>query len=203
MTFIPEARLEARAIELWHRFSLREGFDVEKLLDDLGLGLIWEEIEDGDGGDILGQLLPNRCLVLLNERHYERLEARSGAQRRFTIGHEIGHWLLHAPGGGLGSSPLFDGERVLCRDGSQASIERQAEMFSAALLTPREVLAERLPQSPWKGWAPIYHLAEKFLVSPTAMQIRLEKLSWMHLTEDREPRSGQAPAEGQGSLFAA
>jgi IrrE N-terminal-like domain len=202
MSFIPEARLETRAVELWHRFSLQEGFDIEKLLDDLELGLSWEEIEDGDEGDILGQLLPNDGLVLLNERHYERLEAGEGAQRRFTIGHEIGHWLLHVPGGGLGSSPLFDGKRVLCRDGSRESIERQAEMFSAALLIPKEVLASHLPGVPWKGWAPIYRLAEKFRVSPTAMQIRLEKLNWMHLTETREPHSGPAPIEGQETLFA-
>jgi len=202
MTFIPEARLEARAVELWHRHSLNPGFDVERLLDELELGLSWERIDNQEEGDVLGQLLPNKRLVLLNEAHYERLEARDGAQRRFTIGHEIGHWLLHAPGGGLGSSPLFDGERVLCRDGSRQAIERQAEMFSAALMMPREVLQAQLPSSPWHGWGPLYRLAELFGVSPTAMQIRLERLDWMHLEEDEKPRSGPAPTPGQGSLFA-
>lgn len=204
MTFIPEARIEARAAELWQRFSLQPGFDIERLLDDLSLGLSWEQIDDGsEEGDILGQLLPRQNLVLLNERHYERLEAREGAQRRFTIGHEIGHWILHVPGGGLGASALFDGERVLCRDGSRESIERQAEMFAAALLIPREVLANELPRAPWSGWSNVHRLAERFVVSRMAMRIRLERLGWMHLVDDQEPRSGPAPAAGQGSLFAA
>lgn len=203
MTFIPEARIEARAAELWQRFSLSEGFDVERLLDNLELNLTWEEIPEPEDGNVLGQLLPTRQLVLLNERHYERLEKREGAQLRFTVGHEVGHWILHVPNGGLGSSDLFDGERVLCRDGSQASVERQAEMFSAALLIPREVLAKNLPRTAWSGWSTVYRLAEKFVVTPTAMQIRLEKLDWMHLSEGREPRSGPPPVPGQGSLFAA
>jgi uncharacterized protein DUF955 len=204
MTFIPEARIEARVAELWQRFSLQPGFDVERLLDDLELGLSWEQIGgDGEEGDILGQLLPNQGLVLLNERHYERLEARNGAQRRFTIGHEVGHWILHVPAGGLGASPLFDGVRVLCRDGSRESIERQAEMFAAALLIPRDVLTNELPPAPWSGWSSLHRLAERFVVSRTAMQIRLERLNWMHLTEDGEPRSGPAPKAGQGALFAA
>jgi IrrE N-terminal-like domain len=200
----PRAPFRDLDAELWQRFSLQPGFDVERLLDDLELGLSWEQIDDGaDEGDILGQLLPNQGLVLLNERHYERLEARDGAQRRFTISHEVGHWILHVPGGGLGASPFFDGERVLCRDGSRESIERQAEMFAAALLIPRDVLANKLPPAPWSGWPSLYRLAERFAVSPTAMQIRLERLDWMHLTEDREPRSGPAPTAGQGALFAA
>lgn len=204
MTFIPEARIEARAAECWRRFSLRPGFDIERLIDALELGLSWEEIDDADEeGDVLGQLLPGQNLVLLNERHYERLEARGGAQRRFTIGHEIGHWILHVPGGGLGASPLFDGKRVLCRNGSRESIERQAEMFAAALLIPQNVLADELPAAPWAGWPSVDRLAEKFVVSRTAMRIRLERLNWMHLTDPQEPRSGPPPAEGQGTLFAA
>jgi len=190
MTFIAEARIEARAAELWQQFGLQPGFDVERLLDQLDLCLSWESIDDsGDEGDILGQLVPGQRLVLLNEQHLSRLEKNGGAQRRFTIGHEIGHWILHAPGGGLGASSLFTDGRVWCRDGSHESIERQAEMFAAALLIPSEFLAEALPAGSWSGWPAVYRLAECFAVSPTAMQYRLVKLEWMHLGEGREPRS--------------
>jgi Zn-dependent peptidase ImmA (M78 family) len=202
MTFIPETRIEARAAELWQRHDLQPGFDVERLLDQLELSLSWETIDDtNQEGDVLGQLIPGQRMVLLNERHLERLEKDNCAQLRFTVGHEIGHWVLHAPGGGLGASPLFADGRIWCRDGSGESIERQAEMFSAALLIPRELLAKVLPAPPWSGWPAVYRLAERFAVSPTAMQHRLAKLEWMHLGENREPRSGPEPKPGQGSLL--
>jgi hypothetical protein len=199
--YFAEAQIEARAAELWRAHGLSRGFDVERLLDEIGLGLSWEEIDDRDAdGDVLGQLIPREGVVVVNERHLERLEKDGGAQFRFTIGHEIAHWRLHAPGG-FGSCPLFDGRTVLCRDGSKESIERQAEMFSAALLMPRGLLAEILPSPPWSGWSPVYGMADQFVVSPTAMIVRLQGLKWAHLDEDRTPRSGPEPAPGQGSLF--
>lgn len=199
--YLAEAQIEARAAEVWRRHRLHPGFDVERLLDEIGLGLSWEEIDDRDAeGDILGQLIPGEAVVVVNERHLERLEKDRGAQFRFTIGHEIAHWRLHAPGG-FGSSPLFDGRTVLCRAGSRESIERQAEMFSAALLMPRELLAEILPSPPWSGWSPVYGMAEQFVVSPTAMAVRLQGLKWAHLDGDRIPRSGPEPPPGQGSLL--
>lgn len=96
MTFIPQERIEARAAEFWVRHSLAPGFDAERLLDELDIGLLWEEVDDRDGGEVLGQLVPADRLVILNERHRERLDANDGRQRRFTIGHEVGHWTLHS-----------------------------------------------------------------------------------------------------------
>src|SRR4051812_36265792 len=96
MTYIPEARIEARACELWQKHALAPGFDVERLLDDLGLGLMWETIEDGAESSVLGQLIPREKLVVLNQRHFDRLEEKGGRLRRYTVGHEIAHWMLHA-----------------------------------------------------------------------------------------------------------
>jgi hypothetical protein len=177
------------------------GFDVERLLDRLGLDLVWEAIDDDDGGAILGQLLPEKQLVVLNERHIDRLEEKDGRLRRYTIGHEIGHWELHADAARSGSLSLFDGERIWCRDGSPDPVERQAEMFSAALLVPRDRLRAELPAAPWRGWAPVYRLADLFVVNVTPMAIRLDKLGWMHRDEQGVPVSGPKPAPGQGELF--
>src|ERR1700679_4354201 len=113
--FIAPARIDARAAELWRQFGLEPGFDIEARLDDLDLSLTWEMIDDAAGdGDMLGQLIPAQKLIVMNERHLERLEARGYAQLRFTVGHEIGHWIFHAPGG-FGASDLVNGERTLCR----------------------------------------------------------------------------------------
>jgi hypothetical protein len=202
MTYIAEAQIEARAAELWQQHSLEPGFDVELLLDDLGLDLLWEVVDDdGPGGVVLGQLIPDTRLVVLNQRHIERLEAKGGRLRRYTVGHEIGHWILHADAARRGNLLLFDGERILCRDGSLDPIERQAEMFSAALLIPKDRLLSALPQAPWSGWPAVYRLADAFVVNLTPMMIRLERLGWMHRDDDGVPVSGARPTPGQGSLW--
>ena len=201
MTFIPEARIEARAAELWVRHRLEPGFDVEQLVDDLGLGLVWESIPDGGEGRVLGQLIPDDRLIALNENHLELLDQNNGRLRRFTVGHEIGHWLLHADDVRSGTIPLFDGKRIWCRDGSKMAIERQAEMFSAALLMPRDRVLAALPDAPWSGWSPVYQLAETFVVNATPMIIRLEKFGCAHRDEHGTPVCGRADPPGQGSLF--
>jgi Zn-dependent peptidase ImmA (M78 family) len=201
MTFIPEPLLEQRAAELWQQHGLEPGFDVERLLDRLGLGLVWEDVSD-DRGRILGQLIPEQQLVVLNERHLDALEEKDGRLRRYTIGHEVGHWELHAGATRSGTLSLLPGGRTWCRDGSPDPVERQAELFSAALLVPRDRLRAALPKQPWRGWPTIYDLADLFVVNVTPMRIRLERLGWMHLDEYGVPASGPKPASGQGQLFA-
>ncbi len=203
MSYIAEAQIEARTLELWHRHSLEPGFDIERLLDDLGLGLLWEDVDDTDDGVVLGQLIPEKKLVVLNERHVERLEEKGGRLRRYTVGHEVGHWILHADAMRSGTLSLFDGERIWCRNGSPNPVERQAEMFSASLLIPKDRLLSALPKTPWRGWPALYRLADAFLVNVTPMTIRLERLGWMHRDEHNVPISGPAPAPGQASLFGA
>lgn len=201
MRFIPEARIEARAAEIWQRHGLKPGFDVERLLDELDLGLVWEQVADETGSMVLGQLIPGQRIVVLNERHIGQLEEKGGRLRRYTIGHEIGHWELHADDVRAGMLSLLDGDRIWCRTGSPDPAERQAEMFSASLLMPRNELLAALPQHPWRGWPQVYRLADAFLVNVTPMKIRLEKLGWMHLDDHGTPVSGAKPVPGQRPLF--
>jgi Zn-dependent peptidase ImmA (M78 family) len=201
MTYISEAQIEARVSELWNRYSLDPAFDVERLLDDLGLSLVWEDVDDGADGLVLGQLIPEKQCVVLNERHIERLEEKDGRLRRYTVGHEVGHWILHAAAIRSGTLSLFHGDRIWCRDGSLDPIERQAEMFSATLLMPMEKLRQEMPAAPWHGWPTVYRLADAFLVNITPMTIRLERLGWMHRGDNGIPVSGPAPTPGQQSLL--
>lgn len=201
MRFIPEARIEARAAEIRQRHGLTPGFDVEQLLDDLGLGLVWEQVPDETASVVLGQLIPDQQLVVLNERHIGQLEEKGGRLRRYTIGHEIGHWELHSDDARSGAISLLYSDRIWCRTGSPDPAERQAEMFSAALLIPRDALRAALPQHPWRGWPQVYRLADMFLVNVTPMRIRLEKLGWMHLDDMGTPVSGAKPVPGQRALF--
>ncbi len=201
MTYIPEAVLETRAAELWRTYGLEPAFDVEDLVDRFGLGLVWERVEDDDGAQVLGLLDPNERLIVLNEAHLSDLEANGGRLRRYTLGHEIGHWIFHADAARSGTLSLMHDGRVWCRGGSKDPAERQAEMFSARLLMPAGSVREEVPKKPWRGWRPVYGLADRFAVSVTAMMIRLEELGWANRDESGEPTSGPALVSGQAQLF--
>jgi hypothetical protein len=98
-------------------------------------------------------------------------EAReSPARRRFTIAHEIGHWVCQVRTGG--------GDAVLCRpDPAAASAapgdprEREANIFAAELLMPEEHVRRAAA-----GGATPGELEALFGVSPPAMAWRLYNL---------------------------
>jgi IrrE N-terminal-like domain len=200
MTFLAPAQLEARAAELWRRFGLAPNFDAEALLDALELNLLWEELDDGDGAKVFGALIPAKRVVQLNERHIDLLESKPGL-RRFTIGHEIGHWMLHVDRVGTQVCFLDGIERVWCRERSKDPRERQAESFSGYLLSPTDLLRREVPRRPWQGWAPVYALAESFGMTPTAMIVRLEVAGWAHRDDGGVPQSGARRPPGQQSLL--
>jgi len=198
--FIPRARIDAKAADLWRREGLTVGFDCDQLLDRLGLNLLWETIPEGPRERILGALQPATKLVVLNESRLAELEENEGL-RRFTIGHEVGHWFLHATDTRAGQLTLDAAGRTWCRSGSSASPERQAEMYAGSLLIPEDHLRARLPVAPRGGWAEIYALAEAFVVTPTAMIIRLEELGLYHRNDSGVPVIGRPRDERQGTLF--
>jgi hypothetical protein len=200
MAFIPAAVLDARAAGLWRLHGLAVGFDAEGLLDALALSLLWDVLPERRDERVLGALVAHESRVVLNETHVDELESNLGL-RRFTIAHEIGHWMLHAEAIRARSIPLMDNARTWCRSGAQEAVERQAEMFAGRLLAPTDRLHEVLPRGGWSGWAPIYALAERFVLTPTAMIVRLEELRLAHRGENGVPRSGVTAPEGQATLF--
>lgn len=194
MTFLSDTQLEARAAAIWRARSLRPNFDAEALVDDVGLRLMWTVIEDSPDEHIFGALIPARRCVVLNERHRDTLDGNLGL-RRFTLGHEIGHWELHVRPTGGGQLAYIEGDRSWCRERSSNPLEIQAERFAAFLLTPTELLVPRLPPAPWGGWTPVRELAAYFGTSLTAMIVRLEKGAWAHRDANGYPRSGKPKVE--------
>lgn len=87
-----------------------------------------------EGQSLSGLLLPDRAEIWVNREEAARWPGR----RRFTIGHEVGHWVLHRQ----------TGAGVYCRAGSVAEAERpalppgaeEANAFAAALLMPAELV---------------------------------------------------------------
>ena len=108
--------------------------DVETLAGTLGLS-----VERRALGDLDGELRGTRIIVN-RDRHRVR--------QRFTIAHEIGHFVLHTA------------------HGATAQVERQADAFAAALLMPQPLLARAVREMPR-----LADLKRHFDVSEPAMAI--------------------------------
>ena len=85
-------------------------------------------------------------------------------RRRFTIAHEIGHFVLHHDliGDGITDDGLY-------RSRLRGELESAANRFAANLLMPNELVWKFIEQ----GVDTVEELAKKFKVSESAMSIRL------------------------------
>jgi hypothetical protein len=142
---------------------------VESIAEDL-LGL---RIERSAEIGCSGMLVPAERRIVLNAAEVPR--DRPPLRRfRFTIAHELGHWVCHVLG-----SPAA--QPVYCRavdltESADRTLEREANVFAAELLMPepavRAAWAERPADRLEEGEA-VAACAERFDVSPTAMRWRL------------------------------
>ena len=157
---------DPRAHELRDRYVATYGGDeipvpVESIAEDL-LGL---RIEEDDLGECSGMLIPSERLILVNAS-----EAMSGdtptRRQRFTIAHELGHWICHAQDAAEPAT-TYCRAKDLSQDADRV-LEREANVFGAELLMPEAAVRQA-----WAASSDRDGLAERFGVSPLAAQWRL------------------------------
>lgn len=94
-------------------------------------------------------------------------------RQRFTIGHELAHFLLHRQM--IDSSPDGITDNVLYRSGAPERIEYEANRLAADIVMPRDLIERKLSDE-FEGFvteATIESLAASFQVSKAAMEVRL------------------------------
>lgn len=133
-----EARTRAR--HLLEKHGVREApVDVERIARVEGLAIERREL-----GDLDGQLVGSRIEV--NAGH-------SLVRQRFTIAHELGHFVMHR------------------EHGPHEHSERDADVFAAALLIPPDMLRKEFSADPDADV-----LRRRFQVSRDAIWIALKEL---------------------------
>ena len=145
--------------EILDRFQQSAPVDVLGIAEALGLN-VWEDDINPFSGKITRDLLhggTSGYSVIVNS-------IESQPRKRFTIAHEIAHFVLHA-------DELLKGdiEETLYRGGLSDRMEVQANKFAAEILMPL-LLIERLIE---QGKTSIEELAYALEVSKSAMAIRL------------------------------
>jgi Zn-dependent peptidase ImmA (M78 family) len=129
-----------------------------------------ETLEEAVSGLLVIQ--DDHAVIAVNERHHPN-------RQRFTIAHEIGHFLLHRDSATvfIDASPLFFRDERSAKGTDVEEIE--ANTFAAELLMPEPVLRELVNDQavdPFDERA-LQRLAAEFGVSTLALTIRLTRLN--------------------------
>lgn len=151
--------------------------DVGAVAEHLGAAIEEAPAKKTLSGFLLRGAKPNQVVIGVNERH-------SRQRKRFTVGHETGHLLLH----GAREFHVDEGFRVQRRDqmsGEGADeTEIEANLFAAELLMPQRFLAADLDEEESLDLvndSVIEELAKRYDVSVQAMTFRLANLGYIDL----------------------
>ena len=170
MKFISTDELEAQAARLLESLGALE---VPVPIDIVAhrLGLIIEEVPLGDA--VSGVLVVDGSRGVIGVNSGDAV-----VRKRFSIAHEIAHFVLHK-----GESDIFiDKAYVAFRNLDSAAGEKRAEIqanqFAAALLMPKESIRREMGEGviDLGDEEVLKELAAKFLVSSQAMAYRMSAL---------------------------
>lgn len=153
-------RLDKDVQAFIRRLQDSDPVDITGIAKVLGLK-VWESSHLPP--EVAGKLFRDRNGSLGQQQYNIVVRAQDPlARKRFTVAHEIAHFLLHR---GLFATELVDD--ALYRSGLSTSVEVQANAFAADLLMPWHLLMPLIDK-------PTAELASLFQVSEQAMRIRLE-----------------------------
>ena len=155
----------------------RAPIPVQELANTLNIDVRYSEASE----DVSGALIrdADSAVIAVNSAQHEN-------RQRFTIAHELGHFLLHR-----GTKLHFDDDfRIDYRNATSSDATKKEEIeangFAAALLMPERILTRD-----WKRLAPdnkttpdaVHTLATRYRVSQRAMELRLVNLGFISPVE--------------------
>lgn len=149
------------AIEIVSDYMSYAPVDLDGMAKALGLEVY---LDSGLPADISGKIervASGRFRVAINAKHHSN-------RQRFTLAHEIAHYVLHRDliGNGVTDDAMYRSANLSDEQ------EVQANRFAAGLLMPADVVRQK-----WReGAKSDADMAKQFRVSPAAARIRIDEL---------------------------
>ena len=153
-----------------------------------GLEILWDDIPEEPGEIILGALSPRDRQIVLNLR-YESLFDRYMGPERFTLAHELAHWIYDADDPDQLTLDFAEKpEKVYCLPPDSPELtetqrirEVNANKLAAHLLLPEDLVHRKVAAGALDNFS---DTAAKWGVSRTMLEIRLQEL---RLIDRQEP----------------
>lgn len=147
--------------ELIERFQRRAPVDLQGLARALGLTVKAATLGPGKSGEIRPDGMGS--YIIRVNRH------DSLGRQRFTVAHEIAHFLLHRDliGSGISDDALY-------RSNQTDRVEAEANRLASDIVMPSSLVMNAIKVAEDLGVSDVPNqLAESFQVSPIAMKIKL------------------------------
>lgn len=171
MRYMTTKEIEDQAAQLLERAqALRLPVPVELVAHRLGLTVEPAPLGEGVSGVLV--ISDGSATIGVNQSH-------PAVRQRFTVAHEIGHYLLHRKSGDLFIDKAYT---AVFRDTKSSAgedrIEVQANLFAAALLMPQDLVLREIRHCKFDlgDEDALEQLAATFNVSQQAMSYRLSNL---------------------------
>ena len=153
---VAKANIENYALGAISALQFEPGDPLEPVVESLGGRIETENVFSFDDAEAtIWVHAPYDFDVVMNDLGYSR-------RNRFTLAHEVGHYLLHSKQGKIPMQANRSGT---------GRVEWEANWFAAALLMPRPALETKRSLG-------INKLADYFGVSEAAMRVRFKSLGW-------------------------
>lgn len=157
----PKTTKQLTCEEIWklaEKKQKADPLDIEWVVKDVfGLKILKRDLGENASGFL--NILDDQWCIFVNKFENER-------RQRFTIAHELGHFLLHKDRQNVPVDIIF------FRDENTSTIEQEANKFASEFLMPDYKVYEYIKE----GYNTISLLAEKFYLSTPAVRYRLYKL---------------------------
>jgi len=149
--------IDSLAAELAEALDFQPGGSLEQLVDKLGGRIHYQDLDDWRNSS-------DGSVVVKGKHDFDiYLSNFTGPLRdRFTIAHELGHYILHSK---LGEKQIKVGR------GKSNRLEWEANWFAAGFLMPAKLFRSECEKNPDRN-----HLASIFMVSPSAIDVRKKSL---------------------------
>ncbi|MBS0044416.1 ImmA/IrrE family metallo-endopeptidase [Shewanella sp. M16] len=135
--------------------------DVSALTKLLGITMHLEPMDGEESGSLVKDKKTGKWVMKVNSLHHFN-------RQRFTIAHEIGHYIKHSM-----QSEHFQ-DKTFFRNGETNRMEMEANQFAAELLMPAQDYHLFVETSSAK----VEDIAEHFQVSSMAVRIRAKQLGY-------------------------
>ncbi len=160
---------KAEAHKILEKHGTALPIDVDRIIAEHNIDIRFQPMEEAVSGMLV--IKGKRATIGINDTHHPN-------RQRFTLAHELGHYLLHR-----GWTQVFvDASTMYFRDGLTAEgidrMEIEANAFAAELLMPENVLRDVVRHQSLDAFddRAVQSLAVEFGVSVRALTIRLTKL---------------------------
>jgi len=169
-------KCETLATEQLERYRITQPpIPIDKIAREIGLNIVDFQFEN----DIAGALVIEKDIGTIGIN-----PSNSPQRRRFTIAHELGHYLMHRVGNEFFVDKDFLVKWRNSASSSYSEIEKyqeiEANAFAAAILMPKNFIVAEMEKPEMKSLAEaqlINKLASRFKVSMIAMSYRLTNIN--------------------------